>query len=226
MNPDRIADRNVVPNIEGYSGSDSLRGDIEEQRRQGITVDDDNEPPPENVPAQGEAAPLPGNGRWEKPTVYSRRANNVQNRAGKFTNHRWDEIADYDELELFRMCFPEEWLVEICIPMTNKGLANKVDLKEFYVFLGCIFFMSCYQGIPDREMWWSTKPIDMFDGAPFRLNAYMSRNRFRDNMQALCYTDKEEPLFFIDRFHDVHQMIDVFNSLSISHCGSAALTSR
>ena len=30
-------------------------------------------------------------------------------------------------------------------------------------------------------------------------------------MQALRYTDKEEPLFFMDRFHDVHQMIDAFN---------------
>ena len=93
------------------------------------------------------------------------------------------------------MCFPEEWLVNVCIPMTNKGLAKKVDLQEFYVFLGCIFFMSCYQGIPDREMWWSTKPIDMFDGAPFRLNAYMSQNRFCKIMQAFCYMDKEEPLF-------------------------------
>ena len=87
--------------------------------------------------------------------------------------------------------------------MTNKGLANKVDLKEFYVFLGCIFFMSCYQEIPDREMWWSTKPIDMFDGAPFQLNAYMSRTRFCDIMQALRYTDKEEPLFFINKFYYV-----------------------
>mgnify|MGYP007027707777 FL=1 len=141
--------------------------DIADLRHQGIEVDDDNEPAPENVPAQSEAAPLPSNGRWEKPTVCSRRANNFQNLAGKFTNHRWDKIADYDELELFRMCFPEEWLVNVCIPMTNKGLAKKVDLQEFYVFLGCIFFMSCYQGIPDRDLWWSTKPIDMFDGAPF-----------------------------------------------------------
>ena len=206
---ERSSVRNVVSNIEGRMRVETTE-DIADLRHQGIEVDDDNEPAPENVPAQGEA-PLPGNGRWEKPTVCSRRANNFQNLAGKFTNHRWDKIADYNELELFRMCFPEEWLVNVCIPMTNKGLAKKVDLQEFYVFLGCIFFMSCYQGIPDREMWWSTKPIDMFDGAPFRLNAYMSRNRFREIMHALRYTDKEEPLFFIDRFHDVRQMIDAFN---------------
>ena len=95
--------------------------------------------------------------------------------------------------------------------MTNKGLTKKVDLQEFYVFLGCIFYMLCYQGIPDRELWWSARPIDMFDGAPFRLNAYMSRNRFRKFMQALRYTDKDEPLFFINWFHEVRQMIDFIN---------------
>ncbi len=51
----------------------------------------------------------------------------------------------------------------------------------------------------------------MLEGARFRLKAYMTRNRFCEIMQALCYTDKEEPLFFIDRFHEVRQMIDAFN---------------
>jgi hypothetical protein len=160
-------------------------------------VDDNNELAPENVREPGEAAPLPGFGRWEKPTVCSRRANNFQNLAGSFTNQRWDEIADYDEFQLFRMCFPKEWLVKVCITMTNKGLAKKVSLQEFYVFLGCIFYMSCcYQEIPDRELWWSTKSIDMLEGGPFRLNAYMTCDRFHENMQALRYMDKEEPLFY------------------------------
>ncbi len=51
---------------------------------------------------------------------------------------------DYDDFQVFRMCFLEDWLVDVCILMTNKGLAKKVDLREFYVFLGCIFYMLCY----------------------------------------------------------------------------------
>jgi hypothetical protein len=55
-NPDWVADRNVVPNIKGYSNRDSLQGDIDEQRRQCITVDNDNNPLPENAtPAQNKA---------------------------------------------------------------------------------------------------------------------------------------------------------------------------
>ncbi len=84
----------------------------------------------------------------------------------------------------------------------------------FYVFLGCIFYMACYHGISERELWWSAKPIDMFDSAPFHLNAFMTSPCFQEILQAIRYTDKAETLFFIDKFHEVRQMIDAFNSLT------------
>ena len=51
----------------------------------------------------------------------------------------------------------------------------------------------------------------VFGGAPFRLNAYMSRSRFDQIMHTLRYTDKEATLFFLDCFHEVRQMIDALN---------------
>jgi hypothetical protein len=86
-----------------------------------------------------------------------------------------------------------------------------MDLHEFYVFLGCIFYMSCFVGIDNRADWRSTSPIDMMLGAPFCLNAYMTRKRFDEIMSALKYTNKEAPTTFIGRFHEVRQMIDTFN---------------
>ena len=120
-------------------------------------------------------------------------------------------IAEYDELRLFRMCFPEQWIIDVLIPATNKELVNKLSLQEFYVFLGIIFYMACFNGIEDRELWWSTKPVDMFSGAPFRFNGFMTYSRFRDIMSAIRYTDKPMPLLFNDPFHEVRQMIDAFN---------------
>jgi hypothetical protein len=120
-------------------------------------------------------------------------------------------IAKYDKFQLFRMCFPEEWLIDVVIPMTNKELSNKMSLQEFYVFLGCIFFMACYDGITYHDLWWSSKPVNMFDGALFHLNTYMMRNQFKEIIQSIRYTNKVAPLFFNDRFHEVHQMIDTFN---------------
>ena len=53
----------------------------------------------------------------------------------------------------------------------------------------------------------------MFEGAPFRLNQYMSGSRFGEITGALMYTDKAtpDPTNFIDRFHGVRQMLNAWN---------------
>ncbi len=52
----------------------------------------------------------------------------------------------------------------------------------------------------------------MFEGAPHRLNDFMSRNQFNKIMVALRYTSKEVPFLFEDHFHEVCEMIDAFNA--------------
>ena len=39
----------------------------------------------------------------------------------------------------------------------------------------------------------------------------MSRSRFDQILHTLQYTDKEAPLFFLDHFHEVCQIVDAFN---------------
>ena len=85
-----------------------------------------------------------------------------------------------------------------------------MNLQDFYVWLGCHFFMAGFEGIKNKKMWWSEKPIDMFEGVPFRLSEYMSGRRFQNIGAAIRYTNIEFPAF-LDRFHDVRQMIDAFN---------------
>jgi hypothetical protein len=114
-------------------------------------------------------------------------------------------------MSLFQMCFPEKYITKVLIPEMNKGLVKKMDLQEFYVFLGCIFFMLCFVGIDNHADWWSMAPIDMTLGTPFCLNAFMRRKGFDEIMSSLKYTDKEAPTLFVDRLHEVHQMIDSFN---------------
>ena len=67
-----------------------------------------------------------------------------------------------DELELFRLCLPEQWVKEVLIPATNKNLKEEeIDLQDFYVYLGCHFFMACFEGVSDRRQWWSSKEISI-----------------------------------------------------------------
>ncbi len=83
-------------------------------------------------------------------------------------------------------------------------------MSEFFVFLGCIFFMACFEGISDRREWWSFLPVNEFEGAPFPLGKYILFWRFEDIMQGLWYTNHPR-LDYEDRFHDVWELIDTFN---------------
>ena len=70
--------------------------------------------------------------------------------------------------------------------------------------------MEGFEGIEQNKMWWSEKTIDMFEGGPFRLLEYMSGRRFQNIGTAICYTNIESPAF-LDRFHNMRQMIEGFN---------------
>ena len=86
-----------------------------------------------------------------------------------------------------------------------------MTLQDLYVWLGCHFFMSCFEGIEKNKMWWSEKSINMFEGSPFRFSEYMSGRRFHNIGTAIRYTNIESPAF-LDRFHNVRQMIEAFNN--------------
>ena len=51
----------------------------------------------------------------------------------------------------------------------------------------------------------------MEKGAPFRLNAYITLRRFTAITSAMRYTSIDPPPF-LDRFHEVREMIDAFNT--------------
>ena len=104
---------------------------------------------------------------------------------------------------MFRVCFPNNYIWEVVVPMTNRYIDGpNMTLKDFYVWLGCHFFMACFEGIEKNKMWWSEKTIDMFEGAPFRLSEYMSVWRFHNIGTAIRYTNIESPAS-LDWFHNV-----------------------
>ena len=83
------------------------------------------------------------------------------------------------ELSLFRMAFLEKWVRDVLIPATNKEISgDDITLKDFYVYLGCHFFMASFEGISDRILWWSPKPVSIWEGSPFRMQKYMALRRF------------------------------------------------
>ena len=113
-------------------------------------MDDDNEPAPENAKPSAPATQTIW--QWVTPTICPRRADvNFRNTKGVWRLHRWPKISEMAELSLFRMAFPEQWVRDVLIPATNEEIAgDDITLQEFYVYLGCHFFMTRFEGISDQ----------------------------------------------------------------------------
>ena len=91
----------VTPNVGGLSQ------DIVELRHQGIEVDNDNEPAPDN--AQPNVPATQTIGQWITPTIFPRRAYvNCHNTKGVWRQHSWPKHSEMTELSHFRMAFPEK----------------------------------------------------------------------------------------------------------------------
>ena len=99
------------------------------------------------------------------------------------------------EVAIFRLTIPESFIKGVVIPATNEHLEENLTLHEFYVWLGCQFFMACYEGVSTVRDWWSNEPVSMWEGAPFRLNDFIDAQRFLNITQALRYTNKPPPNF-------------------------------
>ncbi|KAL3810770.1 LOW QUALITY PROTEIN: hypothetical protein ACHAXA_001595, partial [Cyclostephanos tholiformis] len=206
---DRTALFNVVRNV-----GNGLADEVLELRAQGLEVDDDNEPLNEGT---GAPPPLEYNGVLTTSLFQcTALVRNMIDERGKWASHRWDEIASMTEFELFQMAFPEDFVKDVIIPQTNDNLGSPLMLGEFYKWLGCNFFMACFQGIPDRKCWWSKEAISPYSGAPFRLNNAMSFTRYLEIIAALRFTDARTPTVerdgYEDRFHEVRKLIDEFNN--------------
>ncbi len=73
-----------------------------------------------------------------------------------------------DKFALFQMAFPESFLIEVLIPQTNNNIDGKqLTFSEFYVWLGANFLLGCFEGIANRQDWWSMDPVTEFKGAPY-----------------------------------------------------------
>ena len=96
--------------------------------RQEISIDDDNDPAPENVRRQGDNTTHTGNWRREG-IICPRKAGNLQNSFASFRHYSHDAILRMSLLQLFLVMFTEEYLEEVLIPDTNKGISVPMDLQ-------------------------------------------------------------------------------------------------
>ena len=184
----------------------------------GFDVDDDNEPAPENVPTEEVTteAGLKDNQQWGTHPFDPRKASNAPNPLPSLEGlPKGERSKSVTLLWMFEKLMGRSILESVILPATNRKLAsnNYVELSygEFLVFIGIWFLMATQKvGGCSRRDYWSEEPISHWNGAPFRLNSYMSRNRFEQIISNLKYTVK--PQSYIDRFHEIRQIISCWNT--------------
>jgi hypothetical protein len=71
------------------------------------------------------------------------------------------------EFELFQMALPEDFVKDVIIPTTNDNLGSLLMLGEFYKWLGCNFFMACFQGIQTGSVGGQKRPSLRIRVPPF-----------------------------------------------------------
>jgi hypothetical protein len=187
--------------------------DIAEIRGMGFSVDDDNEPAPENIPLPQEndnnAATDDGRTWGWAGIDHRKQANGLSTRA-RINCLSGLALEGATMLTIFLLFFPRKFMEEVVIIETNKRITGmQVTYGEFLQFLGLWLYMSTLSGFR-RSDYWSSKPVSMREGAPYRFNEFMALKRFEAILIALAYTNETPPLY-LDRFWEVRQIITAWN---------------
>ena len=188
--------------------------DIAHVRSLGLGVDDDNEPAPENIPTNETLGET--NQQWGWDGIDQRNRSNFFD-VSPVLQHRLpnlcrNTICGNAIVHLFLILFPRRFLEEMVLESTNKNLqedCSEITFGELLRFIGLWFFLATTSGFSRRD-YFSSLSVNVKFGAPYRLNQYMSRNRFEQILQAISYTNKTPPSY-LDRFWEVRDIIKAWN---------------
>ena len=97
-------------------------------RRQGVSIYDDNNLAPDNFTRQGKIAS--GTSNWRREGIICpRKSGNLRNSFASFRHYLHDYILRMSLLQLLLVMLPEDYLEEVLITDTNKGLSVPMDLQ-------------------------------------------------------------------------------------------------
>ena len=220
----RTAVEESVPEVPGelrtLSGSNAE--DIQLVRAMGFSVDDDNDPAPENVP---EASGTPAtNGLLEgqefgphpvDPRVANGCAYDQNPRVYKYYNFTTGMLLNVPYIKIYLLFLAAEYILDrVIVPATNRKLQRNTTQRpltygEFLRFIGIWLFLSTMSRYP-RWQYWSTKPISLSWGPSVRCNNWMSAKRFNAILESLMYTNANPPPYK-DRFWQIREMVTKWN---------------
>ena len=192
--------------------SGNLAEDIHRLRFEGFSIDDDNEPAIENIPAANNDTDQSVENSlyqdWDSRTTCNRKSEGHCQENPKLLKSSSSETR----LGYFCLFLPTDYIQSVLIPATNCEIeGSRLTYGEFMTYLGMWLLMSTQVKTSVRE-YFSSAPINPYtsNGALFRLNSVMPYNRFNEITRALTYTDDDPPTYR-DKFYEVRKMLRSFN---------------
>jgi len=98
----------------------------------------------------------------------------------------------------------------------NETVTQQITYGKFLWSIG-LWFLLATMKFDHQNDFWSMQPPNPFHGVMLQFNDWMSRARFEEIISALQYMD-EKPSAYLDKFWEVHQMLDTFNNNMQAHC--------
>jgi Transposase IS4 len=206
-----INHRNSFPTATLYDEelANMLEGDVD--------IDNDNDPAPENDPDNIEATnqltpDVVIQRGWGHSGVCYRRIENARDSKPVLEgiNKNTSDLSQ-SLVNLFDILFPKQFVEDvILVKASQQTKLGPISYGEFLRFLGVFFLVGTIEG-PDRRQFFASEDVNVFTGAPFRVRAFMSRNRFEDILYSLEYTLRDPPTTYNDRFFYVRDLIDAWN---------------
>ena len=133
-----------LPCLASGHNSNLASEDMADIRRQGIAVDDDNEPDTKNISVLVKTPSTQleeGKSLRSEGIIFPRQSNNLHNTNAAVKNYTREEVMNMTKLELFLILFPVDYLKEILTPKMNKILKHPMELGEFIWWMGCWLYM-------------------------------------------------------------------------------------
>ena len=192
--------------------------DIAMVRNQGLDVDDDNAPAPENdpniagnnTPAATNNGLFPGQ-KWGWDRLDRRKTAGIIDVDASFATG-WSPLGK-TYYEIFLYLFPMHWVEDVLLAETNSALraikCTPIELGEFECYIGLWLLMACTGKGFSKDAFW--KPYDeLTNPCPYNFNKYMSQTRFNLITRELRFTNATRPTF-TDKFWQVRQLVKAWN---------------
>ena len=112
--------------------------------------------------------------------------------------------------QLFEWLFPQKYVEDMILVKTNKVLDQQpVTYGELLRWIGLWVLISTVDG-SNHHSFWSSKSVNIYEGAPFWLGKYMSHTHFEEILSSICYTDESSPTL-LDHFWEIRCLIVAWN---------------